>query len=264
MSWSFDTDSEYQAELDWVAEFVENEVAPLDLVFHSPYDVKDEAMMAALRPLQDAVRERGLWACHLGPDLGGPGFGQLKLALLQEQLGRSEFAPRAFGCQAPDSGNSEIMARYGTVKQKERWLQPLLNGEIVSCYSMTEPHGGSDPTAFRTQAVRDGDEWVITGEKWFSSNSRYADFLITMAVTNPDVSAYNGMSMFIVPADAAGVETIRNVGLAGGQYQGAGCDIVDRGQALQQCRNGCNDDTRLHCRQCRDHAQALRNDVLVG
>ena len=215
MSWSFETDPDYQAKLDWVAQFVEEEVAPLDLVFESPYDIGDGPMMAAIRPLQDEVRRQGLWGCHLGPELGGQGFGQLKLALLNEQLGRSRFAPRVFGCQAPDSGNSEILAHYGTDEQKARWLQPLLDGDIVSCYSMTEPHGGSDPTGFRTRAVRDGDEWVITGEKWFSSNARYAEFLITMAVTNPDVSPYQGMSMFIVPAGAAGLETVRHVGLAG-------------------------------------------------
>ncbi|MCP3988340.1 MAG: acyl-CoA dehydrogenase [Actinomycetia bacterium] len=221
MTWSFETDPDYQAQLDWVAEFIESEVAPLDLVFESPYDTQDEPMMAALRPLQEEVRNKGLWGCHLGPELGGPGYGQLKLALLNEQLGRSRFAPRAFGCQAPDSGNSEILAHYGTDEQKARWLQPLLDGEIVSCYSMTEPHGGSDPTGFRTQAVRDGDEWVITGEKWFSSNSRYADFLITMAVTNPEISPYQGMSMFIVPADTPGVTTVRNVGMAG-EREGTG------------------------------------------
>jgi len=221
MSWSFETDPEYQAQLDWVADFVEQEVAPLDLVFETPYDTADKAMMSALRPLQEQVRERGLWGCHLGADLGGPGYGQLKLALLNEQLGRSRFAPRAFGTQAPDSGNSEILAHYGTEEQKARWLQPLLDGDIVSCYSMTEPHGGSDPTSFRTQAVRDGDEWVITGEKWFSSNARYADFFITMVVTNPEVSAYQGMSMFIIPADTLGITTIRNVGLAG-ESEGTG------------------------------------------
>ena len=118
-----------------------------------------------------------------------------------------------FGCQAPDSGNAEILAHYGTDEQKAKYLQPLLDGVISSCYSMTEPHAGADPTLFTTSAVRDGGEWVINGEKWFSSNARYASFFIVMVVTNPDVSAYKGMSMFIVPAETEGVQIVRNVGV---------------------------------------------------
>ncbi|MEA3019273.1 MAG: acyl-CoA dehydrogenase, partial [Actinomycetota bacterium] len=140
---------------------------------------------------------------------------------LNEILGRSGFAPVVFGCAAPDTGNSEILAHYGTKEQKERYLQPLLDGEISSCYSMTEPHAGADPTLFTTHAVRDGNEWVINGEKWFSSNARFASFFIVMVVTNPDVSAYKGMSMFIVPAETPGVEIVRNVG-TGGEAEGHG------------------------------------------
>jgi acyl-CoA dehydrogenase len=118
-----------------------------------------------------------------------------------------------FGCAAPDTGNAEIIAHYGTPEQKERWLQPLLEGEAFSCYSMTEPQGGSDPTMIKTRAVRDGDEWVITGEKFFSSNLRTSSFLIVMAVTDPEVSPYQGMSMFLVPSDAPGIEVLANIGL---------------------------------------------------
>ncbi len=213
MAWDFETDPEYQQLLDWADQFVRNEVEPLDLVLGNPYDKSDQRAMAVARPLQQQVRDQGLWACHLGPELGGPGFGQVKLALLNEILGRSRWAPTIFGCQAPDSGNAEILAHYGTEEQKAKYLQPLLNGEISSCYSMTEPHAGADPTLFTTSAVRDGDEWVINGHKWFSSNARYSEFLIVMAVTNPDISAYQGMSMFIVPADTPGVNIIRNVGV---------------------------------------------------
>jgi acyl-CoA dehydrogenase len=161
------------------------------------------------------VRRQGLWATHLGPDLGGQGYGQLKLALLNEILGRSSWASIVFGCQAPDTGNGEILAHYGTPEQKQRYLQPLLQGEIFSCYSMTEPHAGADPTMFKTRAVKDGDHWVIDGWKFFSSNAKTASFLIVMAVTNPDVSPYKGMSMFLVPTDTPGVTIERNVGLSG-------------------------------------------------
>ncbi len=215
MSWDFETDPEYQELLDWVDQFVKREVEPLDLVLGNPYDKSDKRANAIIRPLQQAVKDKGLWACHLGPELGGKGYGQVKLALLNEILGRSRWAPSIFGCQAPDSGNAEILAHYGSQSQKDRYLQPLLDGEISSCYSMTEPHAGADPTLFVTRAERDGDEWVINGEKWFSSNARFSSFLIVMAVTNPDVSAYNGMSMFIVPADTPGVELVRNVGVGG-------------------------------------------------
>ena len=113
------------------------------------------------------------------------------------------------------TGNAEIIAHYGTPEQKERYLRPLLDGEIFSSYSMTEPQGGADPTQFQTRAVRDGDDWVINGWKYFSSNAKTASFLIVMVVTNPDVSPYQGMSMFLVPTDTAGVDIVRNIGLSG-------------------------------------------------
>jgi acyl-CoA dehydrogenase len=210
--WDFETEPEFQKKLDWVDEFLREEVEPLDYVFGDPYDKSDERALAHIRPLQQQVRDQDLWACHLGPELGGQGYGQVKLALMNELLGRSRWAPTIFGCQAPDSGNAEILAHYGTEEQKAKYLQPLLDGTISSCYSMTEPHAGADPTLFTTRAERDGDQWVINGEKWFSSNARYASFLIVMAVTNPDISAYQGMSMFIVPTDTPGVEIVRNVG----------------------------------------------------
>jgi acyl-CoA dehydrogenase len=220
MSWDFETDPEYQRLLDWADEFLREEVEPLDLVLHDPYDKSDLRAMAIVRPLQQRVKEQGLWACHLGPELGGKGFGQVRLALLNEILGRSRWAPSVFGCQAPDSGNAEIIAHFGTPSQKERYLRPLLDGEISSCYSMTEPHGGADPTLFTTRAVRDGDEWVINGEKWFSSNAKHASFIIVMAVTDPEISAYKGMSMFIVPAGTPGLSIVRNVGV-GSEREGS-------------------------------------------
>ena len=219
MAWDFETDPEYQAELDWARDFVRTEVEPLDFVIKHPYDMTDPIRQELIPPLQEKVKDRGLWACHLGPELGGPGYGQVKLALLNEILGRPRAAPIVFGCQAPDSGNAEILAHYGTPEQKERYLKPLLDNEIVSCFSMTEPQGGADPKVFTTRPCCDGDEWVINGEKWFSSHARYASFLIVMAVTDPDNPPYQQMSMFIVPTDTPGVEIIRNVGLG---YEQAG------------------------------------------
>ncbi|MGH2728452.1 MAG: acyl-CoA dehydrogenase family protein, partial [Actinomycetota bacterium] len=213
--WSFETDAEYQKELDWIDEFVKRRIEPLDFVIRAPYDTKDPVRNKIIKPVQREVQERGLWACHLGPDLGGRGYGQVKLALMNEILGRTRWGPTIFGCQAPDTGNAEIIAHYGTPEQKARYLKPLLDGEVFSAFSMTEPQGGADPTQFRTRAVREGDEWIIHGEKFFTSNARNASFFIVMALTNPDAGAYKGTSMFLVPSDTPGITILRDVGTMG-------------------------------------------------
>ena len=216
MAIDFSVEPEFQSKLDWMDRFVTEEVEPLDLYFRdtvSPFDRTNATANALVRPLQRQVQDQGLWACHLGPELGGPGYGQVRLALMNEILSRSLWGQIVFGCQAPDSGNAEILAHYGTDTQRERYLRPLLAGEISSTYSMTEPQGGSDPNYFTCRAVRDGDEWVIAGEKWFASNFRYSTFLIVMVITNPDVPVYRGSSMVLVPSDAEGLEVVRDVGL---------------------------------------------------
>lgn len=219
MSWDFETEPKFQKELDWIANFVREEVEPLEHVLHHPNEMENETRNKLIKPLQQQVKDKKLWACHLGPDLGGQGYGQVKLGLMNEILGRARFAPIIFGCQAPDTGNAEILAHYGTPEQKEKYLKPLLNNDIVSCFSMTEPQGGADPKVFRTKAELDGDEWVINGEKWFSSNARYASFLIVMVVTDPDAPPYERMSMILVPKDTPGVNILRNVGIG---YDGDG------------------------------------------
>ena len=215
VAWDFETDDAYQRELDWVDGFVRDELEPIDFVVRHPQDLRDAVRCELIPPLQELVKRRGLWATHLGPELGGRGDGQVKLALLNEILGRARCGPIVFGCQAPDSGNSEILSHYGTTEQKQRFLAPLLAGEAVSCFSMTEPQGGADPKVFTTTAVQDGDDWLISGEKWFSSNARFAAFFIVMAVTDPDADPYRRMSMFLVPAGTPGIEILRNVGLGG-------------------------------------------------
>ena len=207
MSELFTADPDFERDLSWVREFMTTQVWPLEVV-----DVEDKEFEVVLRALQAEVKERRLWAAHLPPELGGQGHGQVKLGLLNEIIGTSFWGPYVFGCQAPDSGNGEILALVGSPEQKERWLYPLLEGRIWSAYSMTEPdNAGSDPTRMSTTAVRDGDEWVINGHKWFSSNAMAADFLIVMAVTDPDEQAHRRASMFIVPKDAPGLDVVRNV-----------------------------------------------------
>ena len=210
----FRVEPEFQAKLDWMNRFVREEIEPIDLLFpHASdmYDTKNRKARALIKPLREQVRSQGLWACHLPPELGGKGYGQLKLALMNEIIGRCSWAPTVFGCAAPDTGNAEILALYGTPAQKKRFLQPLLDGEIVSCFSMTEPQAGADPKEFTCKARREGDEWVIEGEKWYSSNARFASFLIVMAVTNPENPPHERMSMFIVPAETPGIVIKRNV-----------------------------------------------------
>jgi acyl-CoA dehydrogenase len=206
MAWDFSTEPEFERQLDWMREFVREEIWPLETL---SLDISQ--LERAMAPLQEEVKSRGLWAAHLPPDLGGQGFGQVKLGLMHEILGTSPLAPMAFGNQAPDSGNSEILALAGTPEQKEHWLHPLLAGDLRSAFSMTEPGAGADPTLLTTRAVRDGEEWVINGHKWFSSNASIADFLIVMAVTDPDARPHQRASMFIVPADAPGVNILRDV-----------------------------------------------------
>jgi len=207
MAWDFSTEPEFQAHLDWMRDFVREEIWPLETL-----DLDVQQLDRAMEPLQERVKERGLWAAHLDPELGGQGYGQVKLGLMHEILGSSPYAPLAFGNQAPDSGNSEILALVGTPEQKDRWLHPLLAGDLKSAFSMTEPEtAGSDPTLLQTRAVRDGDDYVINGHKWYSSNGSIADFLIVMAVTDPDARRYQRASMLIVDADTPGVEIVRDV-----------------------------------------------------
>ena len=217
MAWDFETDPEFQVKLDWIDGFVREHVEPLDDAFRdpgAPYDRKNPIYKTITAPLKGEVKRQGLWACHLGPELGGLGYGQVKLALMNEILGRSNWAPSIFGCQAPDSGNAEILAAYGTPQQKHTYLEPLLAGDIVSCFSMTEPQAGADPREFTCRAVCDGDDWVINGEKYFSSNADLAEFLITMAITDPTVPVHQGASMFLVPRNTPGLHLVRMAGLA--------------------------------------------------
>src|SRR3954453_1073026 len=211
MAWDFSTDPEYERQLEWADGFVRANLWPLEaLMLGGELDL--QALDRAIAPMKDEVRERGMWATHLPSELGGQGHGQVKLGLLHEILGTCVIAPNAFGCQAPDSGNSEILALAGTPEQKDRWLHPLLAGDLKSAFSMTEPHtAGSDPTLLQTRAVRDGDDYVITGRKWFSSNASLPDFLIVMAVTGPEARSHQRATMFIVPADTPGVEILRDV-----------------------------------------------------
>ena len=210
----FSIDADFQEKLDWMNIFVRGEVEAMDLLFpqgSEQFNIRNTSARAMVRRLQAQVKAHGLWACHLTPELGGKGYGQVKLALMNELLGRTSWGPVIFGCAAPDTGNAEIVAMFGTAEQKQRYLQPLLDGDIFSTYAMTEPQAGADPKEFSCRAWREGDEWVIEGEKWYASNFKNSSFVITMVVTNPENPPHERMSMFLIPSDTPGIVDVRDV-----------------------------------------------------
>lgn len=210
MSWNFSTEPEFEAKLAWMRDFVRDEILPLEVA-----DLPEAAYKEHTDGLKQQVKDQGLWAAHLEPELGGGGFGQLKLGLMHEILGQSVLAPPIFGNNAPDSGNAELLALGGDDYQKKTWMEPLLAGELRSCFSMTEPGAGADPTQLTTRAVREGDEYVINGHKWFSSNGSHADFFIVMVVTDPDAEPHRRASMILVDRDTPGVNILRDIPVMG-------------------------------------------------
>ncbi|MDW8338838.1 MAG: acyl-CoA dehydrogenase family protein [Thermoleophilia bacterium] len=197
--------------------FMEEHVYPNEGTLFAE-DEESDALLARLRALAKA---EGLWAPHLPPEAGGSSGSFLVYAHLNEEIGRSLWGQLVFNCQAPDAGNGEILWHFGTEEQKERFLRPLVEGTARSFFSMTEPEvPGSDPTTLRTRAVRDGDEWVIDGHKWFSSGAEGAAFGIVMAVTDPDAHPHRRATQIIVPADTPGVEIVRAVPTLGHRGRG--------------------------------------------
>ncbi|CAN5818497.1 acyl-CoA dehydrogenase family protein [soil metagenome] len=231
MAWDFSTEPEFEEKLEWVRSFVRDEVEPLDVLFPScAFLPLTDERRRIVDPLKQAVRDKGLWAPHLGPELGGQGFGTVKLTLINEILGRSSWGPIIFGTQAPDTGNAEILARFGTQEQKDTYLTGLLSGEVFSCFSMTEPQGGSDPRVFTTRAVRDGDEWVLNGRKYYSSNATVASFFIVVAITDMGVPVHKGASTFLIPSDTPGL-------IIEATYQLFGSPAHDPGHSLVRYDN---------------------------
>src|SRR5688572_6265390 len=177
---------------------------------------EDDEALGLLAELREQAREAGLWAPHVPPEAGGTGRGFLYYACLNEEIGRSAYAQLVFGCQAPDAGNAEILHLFGTDDQKARFLRPLVAGETRSFFAMTEPDvAGSDPTLLRTRAVRDGDDWVIDGHKWFSSGADGAGFAVVFAISAPDAEPHRRGTMILVPAETPGIDVVRPVPVMG-------------------------------------------------
>ena len=174
------------------------------------------------------VQSENLWAPHLPTEYGGMGIGFLHHAYMNEVLAYSPYSSRLFGVVAPNSGNQKVLLRYATDEQKKKWLEPLIRGDMESCFSMTEPDApGSDPRAIRTTATQDGDDWILSGHKWFTSNARRADFAIVVARTEGgDASdGSSRMTQFIVPMDSPGLEIVRSVPVWGHSH-GDHCEII--------------------------------------
>ena len=205
-----------------VTEFMDQHIYPNERLM-----VEDEGLPSALeRELQAKVKARGLWAPNLPREWGGMGIGFIGQALVNEIIGRSIIAPRIFGSAAPDAGNAELLLIAATAEQQERYLRPLANGEVRSCFAMTEPEvAGSDPTGLRTTAVQEGNDWVINGHKWFISGAIGSMFAIVMAVTDPTADTHRRASMIIVPTDTAGFNIIRAVPVMGSGGIGGHCEI---------------------------------------
>ena len=200
-----------------ILDFVENKVEPVEGEYHEQVDVGDRwshtpRQDEILNGLKDVARDMGLWNFFLPESQGGAGISNLEYAHLAEIMGRSRLASEAFNCSAPDTGNMEVLERYGSEEQKRQWLEPLLAGEIRSAFAMTEPGvASSDATNISTSAVLDGDEWVISGEKFYISGAGDArcKIMIVMVVTDPDAPKHNRQSQILVPMDAEGVEVVR-------------------------------------------------------
>jgi acyl-CoA dehydrogenase len=180
-----------------------------------------------LRALQQKVKELGLWAAHIPKEAGGTGMGFVSLGLLSEIIGRSPIAPYVFGSMAPDAGNGEILWHAATEQQKECYLYPLVNGDIRSCFAMTEPGvSGSDPRLLQATAVLDGEEWVINAHKWFTTGAIGSSFSIVMVKTDSNAPTHQQFSLFIVDIDNPGFEIVREVPVIGDHFTGGHCEVM--------------------------------------
>ena len=227
----FDVSEQMTVRLAMIGGFMEREVIPLEgeMLHGDPATLE-----AGVRAAQAKVKQMGLWAPNHPVDLGGLGLSMVDHGLFAEAVGRSPLGMTVFGTQAPDAGNVEILHKYGTEEQRERFLRPLVAGEIRSCFSMTEPEtAGSNPVLLETRAVTEGDDFVISGQKWFTSSADGAAFAIVMAVTDPDAPPHQRASMIIVPTDTPGFSLVRNVSVMG--HSGSG--HASHGEVIYQaCR----------------------------
>ncbi len=203
-----------------VATFIRQEVLPIEKEVDA-----EHVDPARLEHLRSRARAAGLYNPHLPADYGGLDVGILGMALISQELGVSGLAPLALNCAPPDEGNMHLLHHAASAEQKERYLRPLAEGRIRSCFAMTEQAAGSDATATRTRAeLRDGD-WVLGGEKWFITGADGAAFAIVVAVTDPDAKEHGRTSLFLVDADNPGWQVLRRVAVIGSHAPGGHCEV---------------------------------------
>ncbi len=202
-----------------VEEVLQNDIYPLEEKggMHDFDKLHNE-----LETVRQKIKDKGIWAPHLPESWGGMGLSLEDFGIISELLGTSPFGHYLFNCQAPDVGNMEILHEFGTKEQQEKYLRPLVNGEIRSCFSMTEPDfAGSNPLNMATTAIKEGNEWVINGHKWFTTAADGAAFAIVMAITNPEAeNPYQRASQIIVPTNTLGFELVRNISVMGDEGSG--------------------------------------------
>jgi alkylation response protein AidB-like acyl-CoA dehydrogenase len=205
-------------QLEQAQAFVDKELIPLEKSILSADFFEVEAQLKSIR---EKVKTMGLWAPHIPAEIGGCGKGLVQLGLLSEVLGQTPLGHYTFGCQAPDAGNIELLHKFGSEQQKQDWMLPLANGDIRSCFGMTEPEtAGSNPTLLEATAVLDNGEWVLNGRKWFTSSADGAQFCIAMVVTGPEEAKHKRASMIIVPTDNPGYKFVRNISIMGEEGSG--------------------------------------------
>ena len=216
----YDDPERGRAVADRVRTFVDEEVIPVE----REYLGEESVPRSTVRDLQEKARERDIFAPQIPEEYGGLGMDFREMLPVFEAAGRSLLGAAAINVAAPDEGNMHTLELAGTEAQKEEWLRPLAQGEARSAFSMTEPNpgAGSDPKMIRTTAEKDGDEWVINGHKWWTTQGSEADVLLVMARTDEDEHPYEGCSIILVPADADGVEIVRDIPHVGGEVTGMG------------------------------------------
>lgn len=214
----------------FVRKFVDSEVIPLEKLRHTHLEANrddHDVLAVRMREVQEKAKKAGIWAPQLPPELGGMGLTLSEIVPVFEAAGRSMLGPFALNCGAPDEGNMHLLHLFANAEQVETYLRPLASGKIRSGFAMTEPApgSGSDPNMLQTTAVRDGDEWVINGHKWFTTGAAMASFLLIMARSNPDVPTHKGATIFLAPIKSPGIELVRLVPVMGDDAAGGHGEI---------------------------------------
>lgn len=220
----FTISPEVEATRQKIAAFVERELLPLESQKEA-YDAHGNIAPSYLETMRAKARAEGLWALQLPKEIGGGGLNKQGMAVCYEEMNRSIFGPVVFNSAAPDDGNMMVLAQLGTEAQKEKWLMPIMRGEVRSSIAMTEPHpgGGSDPSMIQTRAEKKGDRYIVTGRKWFITGAEDASLFILIARTSDDPR--HGLTSFLYHKDQPGWRIVRRIGIMGPEEHGGHCEL---------------------------------------